>query len=102
MKNLENQIGQLASNLNNKPPGKLLGDNQVPRMDDGKECKVVKLRSGKELSDPDKVPQVGFKKPDGSQCMEDETDDGQVEVQKVVPQPTPPYYVPKISYPQRQ
>lgn len=72
MKNLENQIGQLASNLNNKPPGKLLGDNQVPRMDDGKECKVVKLRSGKELSDPYKVPQVGFKKPDGSQCMEDE------------------------------
>lgn len=37
MRNLENQIGQLDSALNNRPPI----NTQVPTREDAKECKVV-------------------------------------------------------------
>lgn len=49
MKNLDNQIEQLAKALNNKSLGKLPSDTQVPRLENGKDCNVVELRSRKEL-----------------------------------------------------
>lgn len=52
LRNLKNQIGQLASALNNHPPGRLPSDTQVPRMGEGKECKAIKLRNRKELPYP--------------------------------------------------
>ena len=52
MRNLETQIDQLANVLNNKPPGRLPSDTQVPKVVEGKECKAIELRSGKELPAP--------------------------------------------------
>ena len=49
--NLENQLGQLANALRNKPPGKLPIDMQVDRQEDIRECKAIELRSGKEEPD---------------------------------------------------
>lgn len=49
IKNLEIQLGQLASALNNGPAGRLQSDTQVLRMEEDKECDAVELRSGKEL-----------------------------------------------------
>ena len=51
MRNLETQIGQIASALSNRPQGGLPSDTQNPR-EEGKKCKVITLRSGKELEDP--------------------------------------------------
>lgn len=47
MRNLENQIGHLASALNNGSLDQLLSDTQVPQMEDGKECKAVELKRKK-------------------------------------------------------
>lgn len=41
--NLENQIGQLASVLSNRPSGILSNDTQVVTMEEGKECKAINL-----------------------------------------------------------
>ena len=45
MRNLETQIGQLANALNNRPPGRLPSDTQVPKIEEKKECKAIELRS---------------------------------------------------------
>lgn len=50
IRNLENQLGELASALNNHPPGRLLSNTKKPRMEEIKECKVVELGSGRKLS----------------------------------------------------
>lgn len=52
IRNLEHQFGMLANTLNNHQPRRFSSDTQVIRMEEGKECKVVELRSGKELHDP--------------------------------------------------
>ncbi|XP_062103882.1 uncharacterized protein LOC133815002 [Humulus lupulus] len=49
LRNLENQVGQLANELRNRPHGTLLSDTENPRSMGKEHCKVVTLRSGKEL-----------------------------------------------------
>lgn len=70
MSNLDNQIRQFASALDNKPHGRLTSDIQVPRQEDGNECKVVQLRSEKELHEPYKVVEIETKE-DGGDQVED-------------------------------
>lgn len=67
-------------------------------MEAEKECKVVELRSGKELSNPYKVLESESKEEKGSQIIEEEEKDGSVVVQKSVSQPTSAKYAPKIPY----
>lgn len=78
----------MASALNNRPFGKLLSDIQVPRQEDAKECKGVELRSGKELQEPYKAIESERKEEKEGQGMDKENEDGWVEVQKLVSQPT--------------
>lgn len=59
MKNLESQIGQLASAQNIKSGGKLPSNTRVPRLENGKECKTIELTSGKALPNPCIVPKIG-------------------------------------------
>ncbi|XP_062118982.1 uncharacterized protein LOC133832687 [Humulus lupulus] len=47
--NLENQVGQLANELINRPHGTLPSDIKNPRNVGKEHCKAVTLRSGKEL-----------------------------------------------------
>ena len=49
LRNLEIQIGQLANELRNRPQGTLPSDTENPRRDGKEHCKVVTLRSGKNL-----------------------------------------------------
>lgn len=100
LRNLENHFRQLTSALNNIPLGRLPSDNQVPRQDDAKECKVVELRNGKNLPDLYKAPKA--EKQNGSQGMDEESEDGWVEVQKLIPPPAVLKYAPKLPYPQKQ
>ncbi|XP_062113789.1 uncharacterized protein LOC133824824 [Humulus lupulus] len=49
LRNLENQVGQLANELRNRPRGTLPSDTENPRNGSKEHCKVITLRSGKEL-----------------------------------------------------
>ena len=47
LRNLENQIGQLATTLSNKPQGSLLSNTKDPKRGGKEHCKVINLRYGK-------------------------------------------------------
>ncbi|KAK4260714.1 hypothetical protein QN277_003793 [Acacia crassicarpa] len=49
LRNLENQVGQLATTLNNRPSGALPNDTEVPRIQGREEVKMIELQSGKSL-----------------------------------------------------
>ncbi|XP_024022975.1 uncharacterized protein LOC112092050 [Morus notabilis] len=52
LRNLENQMGQLANALNNRSHGTLPSDTEKPRHEGNEHCKAIALRSGKELEMP--------------------------------------------------
>ncbi|XP_024018055.1 uncharacterized protein LOC112090603 [Morus notabilis] len=47
--NLENQVGQIANSLKNRPQGSLPSNTEDPRRDGKEHCKAITLRCGKEL-----------------------------------------------------
>ena len=49
LRNLENQIGQLATVLSKRPQGNLPSNTEDPRRDEKKPCKVINLRSRKDV-----------------------------------------------------
>lgn len=49
-------------------------------MEEGKRCKTIELRSGKELSYPYKVPKADIKKQNETQSIKTKNEDGWVEV----------------------
>ena len=49
LRNLENQVGQLTSALNNRPQGTLQSDTENQRHEEKEHCKAITLRSGREL-----------------------------------------------------
>ncbi|XP_062080747.1 uncharacterized protein LOC133785536 [Humulus lupulus] len=49
LRNLESQLGQLANELRNRPQGTLPSDTKNPRKDGKEHCKVVTLKSGKNM-----------------------------------------------------
>ncbi|KAL5579127.1 hypothetical protein UlMin_011569 [Ulmus minor] len=52
LKNLENQVGQLATMLSSRPSGALPSNTEVPQREGKEHCKVIQLRSGKEITTP--------------------------------------------------
>lgn len=52
IRNLENQMGQLANGINNQPQGTLPSDTEINPKREGKEhCNAIALRSEKELTE---------------------------------------------------
>ena len=49
LRKLENHIGQLAITLSNRPRGSLPSNTEDPRKEGKKHCKVINLRSGKDV-----------------------------------------------------
>lgn len=84
----------MASTFNNRPPRRLPSNAQVPRMEESKECKAVELRNEKQLTDPHKIQEPDTIEEKGRPDMEEESEDGWVDVQKPIPQPEPGKYVP--------
>lgn len=66
--------------MDNHPPKKLLSDTQVPIMEEGKEYKVVDLKSGKELFDPYTNQKPDTSEEKGSPDIKEENEDGWMEV----------------------
>ena len=73
---------------------------QVLRMEDGKECKAIELRSGNELLEPHHKEELAENKQTAN--SEKENKDVWVEVERPVFKPEPTKYVPKLPYPERQ
>ncbi|KAH9680785.1 hypothetical protein KPL71_026683 [Citrus sinensis] len=58
LKNLENQIGQLAAALSNRPQGNLPSNTEDPRRERKEHYKVINLRSGKDVHSPVGVQKI--------------------------------------------
>ena len=52
LRNLENQIGQLATAISSRPQGSLSSNTKDPRREGKEHCKVINLRSGKNVDVP--------------------------------------------------
>ncbi|KAL5578388.1 hypothetical protein UlMin_020087 [Ulmus minor] len=53
LRNLENQVGQLANELKNRPPGTLPSNTECPKKDGKEHCKAITLKGGKTLEGPE-------------------------------------------------
>ncbi|KAL5578989.1 hypothetical protein UlMin_011431 [Ulmus minor] len=53
LRKLENQVGQLANELKNRPPGTLPSNTESPKRDGKEHCKAITLRGGKNLEAPE-------------------------------------------------
>ena len=60
LRNLENQIGQLAIAMNNKTQGSLPNNTEDHRKESKEHCKVISLRSGKNVDIPVEVTKNGI------------------------------------------
>ena len=50
LRNLENQMGQLASALSSRPSGSLPSNTVIPKPNKKEHCKAIQLRSGKDTA----------------------------------------------------
>ena len=60
LKNLENQIGQLATAMSSRSQGRLPSNTEDPRREGNEHCKVINLRSGKNVDIPVDVTKKGM------------------------------------------
>lgn len=74
MRNLENQIRQLATVLCNKPQGSLPSNTEDLRREGKEHCKVINFRSIKDVNTPVGVPKRRMKSDEGQE-------DTQIEVE---------------------
>ena len=56
LRNLENQIGQLAAALSNIPQGRLSSNTEDLRIEGNEHCKMINLRFEKDVHSPVGVP----------------------------------------------
>ena len=56
LRTLENQVGQLANALNNRPQGSLPSDTENPRRDGKEHCKAITHRNGRQVDQPIRKP----------------------------------------------
>ncbi|GMN27519.1 hypothetical protein TIFTF001_041048, partial [Ficus carica] len=56
LRTLENQVGQLANVLSNRPQGSLPSDTENPRRDGKEHCKAITLRNGRQIEQPVRQP----------------------------------------------
>lgn len=60
LRNLENQIGQLATTMSNRTQGSLPSNTEDPRRESKEHYKVISLRSGKHVDIPIEVTKNGM------------------------------------------
>ena len=95
LRNLENQMGQLASALSSRPSGSLPSNTEIPKPNRKEHCKAIQLRSGKETAS-------SVRKQDGGQVLEKENRAGDKETEvspemsPVIPAPASETTTPKL------
>ena len=80
LRNLEDQVGQLANELRNRPLGKLPADTEMQKREGMEQCQAIELRSGKE------IPSRGEKIKEHGDSRTQETADTQQRKEKAVVQ----------------
>ncbi|KAH9769561.1 hypothetical protein KPL71_012051 [Citrus sinensis] len=60
LRNLENQMGQLATAMSSRTQGSLPNNTEDPRRESKEHCKVISLRSGKNVDIPVEVTKNGM------------------------------------------
>ena len=60
LRNLENQMGQLATAMSNRTQGSLPSNTEDPRRESKEHCKVISLRSRKNVDIPVEVTKNGM------------------------------------------
>ena len=60
LRNLENQMGQLATTMSSRTQESLPSNTEDPRRDGKEHCKVINLRSGKNVDVPVDVTKKGM------------------------------------------
>ena len=60
LRNLENQMGQLATAMSSRTQGSLPSNTEDPRRESKEHCKVISLRSGKNVDIPVEVTKNGM------------------------------------------
>ncbi|KAL5556375.1 hypothetical protein UlMin_038611 [Ulmus minor] len=78
LRNLENQVGQLANELKNRPPGTLPSNTESPKRDGKEHCKSITLRGGKTLE----APEINEKNPKELVSRQEEENNEQGNVEK--------------------
>ncbi|KAL5574411.1 hypothetical protein UlMin_024008 [Ulmus minor] len=78
LRNLENQVGQLANELKNRPPGTLPSNTESPQRDGKEHCKAITLRGGKTLE----APEINEKNPKELVSRQEEENNEQGNVEK--------------------
>ncbi|KAL5545591.1 hypothetical protein UlMin_005278 [Ulmus minor] len=78
LRNLENQVGQLANELKNRPPGTLPSNTESPKRDGKEHCKAITLRGGKTLE----APEINEKNPKELVSRQEEENNEQGNVEK--------------------
>ncbi|KAL5563375.1 hypothetical protein UlMin_033122 [Ulmus minor] len=78
LRNLENQVGKLANELKNRPPGTLPSNTESPKRDGNEHCKAITLRGGKTLE----APEINEKNPKELVSRQEEENNEQGNVEK--------------------
>ena len=94
LRNLENQVGQLANNLSRRSQGGLPSNAEKNLRE---EVNAVTLRNGKELDEVEKEPRTMVDK--GKKVMEETPKEDDTESSK--PAPEVKSYKPKVPFPTR-
>ena len=94
LRNLENQVGQLANNLSRRPQGGLPSNTEKNHKE---EVNAVTLKNGKELDEVEKEPRKVIDK--GKKVMEETPKEDDTESSK--PAPEVKAYKPKVPFPAR-
>ena len=77
LRNLENQVGQLANALSLRPSDSLPSNTETPKPNGKEHCKAITLRSGNIVETPE-VKKKNWKNPTSTQ-EEEKKEQGQVE-----------------------
>jgi hypothetical protein len=99
IRNLENQLGQIANALSNRPQGSLPSDTEKnPRNDGNEHCKAITLRSGKELTSDVNKQQKSRGEENPIDELKEKKNEEIVENKKEEKQNT---VIPSVPFPQR-
>ena len=73
LRNLETQIGQLARAINSRSQGSLPSNTEDPRREEKEHCKVINLKSGKNVDIPVEVTKKGLEFKSSQEPLQDKS-----------------------------
>ncbi|XP_063939750.1 uncharacterized protein LOC135148455 [Daucus carota subsp. sativus] len=102
LRNLENQVGQLANELRNRPHGTLPSDTEKPKGVGNEHCKAMTLKSGKVLgNNATDAKHDDYVEPSGNEEISDDKESDNDKVSPLRASPEKSHIQPQPPFPQR-